>query len=509
MPDSFTPNYNLVLQVTGSNPGTWGTDLNNNLISPLDLSLGGTFGVSSSGAALTLAQWQNKAFKITGALAGDVQLILPLSPNSIGSATAVGGHFIVDNETTGAHNITVLTAATGSTGVTVSQGSRTELYSDTVNVWYADDSRTAKVNSFAGNPNGNVAGSAASVNNPADVILDRTNVVGYVCTTTGNAAGAVWSSITGQVPPPQGYLTPVSGTPIITGDSVAATTIYYTPYMGDLLPIWTGSTFGLFHFAELALALSAGSQVASGLYDVFGFIDSAGTKLPQVAFGPSWGAGTGGNQAAGTCARGTGAGGTALQRKNGLLTNAATITAANNGASTFNIPANQGTYLGTLFIDSSAGQVTCHRSWGSSRKFGIWNAYNRVPIILQGGDSAASWNYTSATVRESNGSTTNVLTVLCGLGEENISTSFTQNVNGSGAEFKIGVGWNSTTAFSGTVAHLNGVAGLTLVQQISQYDNPPALGINNVTSLEALLSGGSTAFFGTQANMNLRAQYRG
>lgn len=57
----------------------------------------------------------------------------------MGSALSVGGHFIVDNETTGAFTVTVLTAATGSTGVVVPQGGRTELYSDTVNVWYADD----------------------------------------------------------------------------------------------------------------------------------------------------------------------------------------------------------------------------------------------------------------------------------------------------------------------------------------------------------------------------------
>lgn len=45
----------------------------------------------------------------------------------------------------------------------------------------------------AGNPNGNVAGNA-SVNGASDFCYDVTNLVLYVCTTTGNAASAVWTS---------------------------------------------------------------------------------------------------------------------------------------------------------------------------------------------------------------------------------------------------------------------------------------------------------------------------
>jgi hypothetical protein len=46
---------------------------------------------------------------------------------------------------------------------------------------------------FAGNPNGNVAGVQASSTTPPDMCWDRTNNNLYVCTTTGNAAAAVWS----------------------------------------------------------------------------------------------------------------------------------------------------------------------------------------------------------------------------------------------------------------------------------------------------------------------------
>jgi hypothetical protein len=94
---------------------------------------------ASSDFNLSTTQWQNKAFKLSGALLANVNLILPLSVNSVGSALGVGGEFVVWNTCTGNFTVTVKTAATGSTGVVVPQGLRSVLYSDTVNVWRADD----------------------------------------------------------------------------------------------------------------------------------------------------------------------------------------------------------------------------------------------------------------------------------------------------------------------------------------------------------------------------------
>lgn len=53
--------------------------------------------------------------------------------------------------------------------------------------------------SYAGNPNGHVAGVAAVVGvSPTDLCIDTTNNLLYFCSTTGNAAGAVWNPTTGQ-----------------------------------------------------------------------------------------------------------------------------------------------------------------------------------------------------------------------------------------------------------------------------------------------------------------------
>jgi hypothetical protein len=173
MADSFTSNFDLVLQVTGSNSGTWGDDVNNNLTTPLDNILGGTQALVMSGAdvTLSLSQWQHGAFKITGTLTANVNLILPLSPNAIGGTPGVGGKFVVDNQTTGAFTITVKTAATGSTGVAAPQGGRRLLYSDTVNVVYAESQiiNASLAVMGAWQLKGNPTGSSAS---PSDFTID-------------------------------------------------------------------------------------------------------------------------------------------------------------------------------------------------------------------------------------------------------------------------------------------------------------------------------------------------
>lgn len=49
---------------------------------------------------------------------------------------------------------------------------------------------------YAGNPNGNVAGTAGVVGGtPADAIFDTTNGIIWICTTTGTAGTAVWTNV--------------------------------------------------------------------------------------------------------------------------------------------------------------------------------------------------------------------------------------------------------------------------------------------------------------------------
>lgn len=378
-------------------------------------------------------------------------------------------------------------------------------------VYASDFSTVAQFLSGSGSPNGSVAGSAGSATIPASSYWDFTNQILYICTQTGTTSTAVWTAINSgstvtSTPTPDGYLTPTSGTPIIPSDVTAATNVFYTPYTGNLIPIYNGTSFITFTFAELNLSISTLSS--NTIYDVFVFSNSG---VVTICSGPAWS-----NVTAGSCSRGTGAGTTQLSRVNGIMVNAVSMT-AKNGSTTYTIPANQATYVGSLFIDGTTGQITCHRSYGQSRKWGIWNAYNRVPIVLQAGDSTASWTYnTGLTIRASNNSTANSLTTFTGLAEEIYNLQFNQAVsvqNGvSSPEAIVGIGWNATNAFSGTTGKLivGSSTGMTIEANIvATFVQSPSIGINVVTSCEESANAVSNSFLGTQANMVLTGQWRG
>jgi hypothetical protein len=214
-----------------------------------------------------------------------------------------------------------------------------------------------------------------------------------------------------------------------------------------------------------------------------------------------------------------------LTRVKGLWVNAVSMT-GRNGATTYTIGANLGTYLGSIFMDSSNGQVTCHTAFGQSRKWGVWNAYNRQPINLLAGDSTASWTYSTATIRASNGSSANSMTIFMGLAEQRIAVEFTQTVriatttsNSGQASYTVGVGWNSTTAFSGLrgsvenrVDAASSALDFTLTTP-SRYAVAPSLGTNVATSLEttgAATNGSPTITrYGQETGMALSVVYQG
>ena len=504
-----TNNRSILLPVQGVDV-VWGTLLNNGVMSQLDLILGATQAksITSADVNLSQAEWNNCAIALSGTLTGDHALILPLNPNS--ATVAVGGLFVVSNQTSGAYNVTVKTAASGSTGVIVPQGVRTWLYSDGTNVYYADDAKV-QITPYAGNPNGHVAGQAASVNSVPSFVWDYTNFVLYVCTTSGNAAAAVWtnSAATSAIPTPQGYLTPTSNTPIITGDVAGATAIYYTPFMGAQTVIHNGSAIIPYAFSQMQLTLTT-SQAAGQIYDIF-LAYNGGS--PVIGTGPSWAAGSGGSVTPGSCARGSGAGSTAISRSTptGYWVNTNSMSLIYNtgsGNNTITVAAGQGVYLGSIYINGAAGNVTCNRSYGQSRVWGIWNCYNRQPLSLSAGDSTASWSYASSTVRPSNGSSANSLSVFCGLAESITTVSFIQaaTLNSVSSQQNIvGIGWNATNAFSGTV-QLIGINGPTSFP--ARYIAPPSLGVNVVTSLESAVAGTPT-FTGTETYMRLDANWMG
>lgn len=398
------------------------------------------------------------------------------------------------------------------------------------NVYTSDFSTVAVFGSYLGNPNGFVAGTAGGALTNASVIWDRQNNILYVCTSTGNAASAVWFGVnttaaTTATVQPQGYLTLTSVTvPVIV--NTTGTSVFYTPYTGNLCPIWNGSSFSNTQFNELTLNLTAGNHIASAIYDVFLFNNSG---VVTIGTGPAWSVAT-----AGSGARGTGAGTTQLSRTNGIWTNTGSITLKNGATSYAGIAANQATYVGSLFIDISAGQVTCHVAYGQSRKWGVWNAYNRLPIYIKAGDGTAQWTYNTGGIRSSNGNAANNISVFTGLPEERVFFIENQQIFpnfalGALASYSnvgngtILLGLNSVTVGSGTqgivsfTSALVGTSGFSSASggiqnnAVAEFILQPTIGVNVINMLEngTIANNMTNTFFGTETNLLLLANYRG
>lgn len=107
-------------------------------------------------------------------------------------------------------------------------------------------------------------------------------------TTAGNATvgeGLTFSSGTLNAKVPhmcEGRLTLTSGTAVTVGDVTGATNVYFTPYGGNRISLYTGSAWEIVEFAETTEALGT---LTSGLnYDVFGYNNGGTLDLEKVAW---------------------------------------------------------------------------------------------------------------------------------------------------------------------------------------------------------------------------------
>jgi hypothetical protein len=327
---------------------------------------------------------------------------------------------------------------------------------------------------------------------------------------------------------PQGRLTLTTGLPVLAADVTAATTLYYTASDGNYFPLWDGTSWQVRQFpADLSLALDnnsghTGYHQANKLFDVFTADDGGTTRFGT---GPAWTAGavagavgnyvSAGTLTTSTAARGTGAGSTELARINGVWANANTMTLRYGSASgnTVSIAAGKATYLGTIWIDATDGQITCHLAYGQNRKWGVWNAYNRVPIELIAGDSTATWTYGTNTLRKSNNAGGNSVTVLCGLPEEPVLSRFKQYLSNTSSDVltQIAIGAGSFTAASGvTGSYRIGVTASISTPAATldaEYRQLPFIGLQSFSCLEQV-NGTNQTFNGTNPNMQLSALYR-
>lgn len=508
---SPTPNKGYTYPAHGGAVNAWDTPLNADF-DQIDLNVGGYYPITATTTTVAVtfntsygtvpstatsitpntSIAQNLTYRLSGTISSTMTVLFP----------EVGSFYIIDNQTT-AGTLKVNTTG-GTSAVTIAAAGSNLIYTSTVasNSVNIVGQFAAKLYTQLGDPNGSVAGTAGSANGSlTDAIWDATNLQLYVATTTGTTATTVWTEFLSR-PVPQGYLTlsTDASNPIISSDYASKTAVYYTPYVGNWTLAANGTIVHAHQFSQLSLALSAGVQAANSIYDVFLYHSSAGII---IGTGPAWA-----DSGAGTGSRGTGAGTTELAKLSGVWTNAVQVTLT-NGSTAFTCPINQGIYLGSLFMDGTAGQITCHVSYGQNRKWGVWNNYNRLPIRLKAGDPSTSWSLSASSYRASNNSSQNRIIGFTGLAEESFEINFIENAAASaGRSFFLGIGVNSLTTPSGYIGQAVSQGGAFPVQGAARYITGPSLGMNNYQSLEK--SDGTTfTMYGQEANFLLSANWRG
>ena len=142
-------------------------------------------------------------------------------------------------------------------------------------------------------------------------------------------------------------------------------------------------------------------------------------------------------------------------------------------------------------------------SGGAANIIGLWNAYNRVPFSALCQDSAATYGYGTNTWRAKDGSTSNRVSVVDGLGQSPITASSAQAValfsTAVASDASVGVVVDSTSATPNAVAYSYSAAALDVWLK-SEENFSPALGFHYYQAMENALSGVSSNYLTTPYN---------
>lgn len=243
---------------------------------------------------------------------------------------------------------------------------------------------------------------------------------------------------------PGGRLTTVSGQPVPQSNTTAATTLYYTRYRGDVVPVYDGTKWVHLTMSEVSLALDSnaghtGYQQSGKNFDVVAR-NNAGTL--QLCTGPAW---------TSDSARASG-----LTMVEGIYVNSGTWTLrCDTSVGTSSCAGGMCTYLGTIraTADGQTAQnmLPAAAAGGGNAIMGVYNAYNQVPLTVRSSDSTTPAADTTVAVHALNASNNNRVSWIDGLGEWAVEVEVEGNVSSDNYCW-MGVGLDSTTAKTGSAA---------------------------------------------------------
>lgn len=294
-------------------------------------------------------------------------------------------------------------------------------------------------------------GSALSLTSSAVVMVTHT-------ATRGQRDLLALSAIT-----PGGRLTLESGVPVSTSDQTSKTTVYFTPYMHNIIVLWDGTDWVPVTFTETSLAL--GTLTSGKAYDVFGYLSSGALTLESLAWTSD-------------SARAT-----AVTLQDGRYCKSGDKTRL---------------LLGTFRTTSTT------TTEDSLTKRFITNVYNRVERRLFKTESTDSWSYNSNTVRQANGSATNQVEVVVALSDQMLALlMYGMGATSGNNYFSASIGEDSTTAYSSDAINYQG-GGITsvLTPLAASLTKCPAVGYHYYTWLERSNSSAvSTTFYSTNSGV--------
>jgi hypothetical protein len=254
----------------------------------------------------------------------------------------------------------------------------------------------------------------------------------------------------------------VTGNPVPTVDTTSST-IYLTPYCGNQISLFNGSSWETLTTAEISIAL-AGLVGGNRPYDIFAYNNSGAVALEMLVW-------------TSTTARAT-----ALVRQDGIYVKSGDATRR---------------YIGTF------GALTANTTTDSANARLLWNYYNRVNSFLKRNETVPNWAYTVLTWRQARLDGANQVSVIVGVQEESLNVDLAVSVNSSAAagtvEMNAGIGEDSTTvpvaggissSFFGSPTDRNLV--------IAKYRGIPAVGYHYYAWLERSTASGVTTWYGIE-----------
>lgn len=246
---------------------------------------------------------------------------------------------------------------------------------------------------------------------------------GQVLTSNGASADPTFQASGANNAICQGRLTLTTGVPVTTADVTAATTVYFAPYQGNLVGLYSGTAWVQRTFAQLSIPVPA---AVSSIFDVFVY-DNAGVATLELS--SAW--------SSDTAIFGSGTYQTTRPTQDGIevkSTNGTAIDATRR-------------FVATIRTTTVSGQTE-----DSETKRYVYNRYNQVPRSLKRFETATTWNYQTATVRQANANTANQVEIVTGMAENALDLLLTISAEGA-TRIAAGIGEDSTTTFTagGTV----------------------------------------------------------